>query len=79
MDHFHDHPDYIAGIVERINGILSTLDHPDNVHLVFSAHGLPMALVKRATLIPKQIEETVQLVRELAPGKIPTCSATKAK
>jgi protoporphyrin/coproporphyrin ferrochelatase len=71
IDHFHDHPDYIAGIVERINEVLSTLDRPDEVHLVFSAHGLPMALVEKGDPYPKQIEETVQLVRELGSWENP--------
>ncbi len=71
IDHFHDHPDYIAGIVERINEVLSTLDRPDDVHLVFSAHGLPLALVEKGDPYPKQIEETVQLVRELGSWENP--------
>jgi protoporphyrin/coproporphyrin ferrochelatase len=71
IDHFHDHPDYIGGIVERINGVLSTLDRPDEVHLVFSAHGLPMTLVEKGDPYPKQIEETVQLVRELGSWENP--------
>ena len=65
IDHFYDHPDYIAAIVERINSVLAEIKHPDDIHLVFSAHGLPLALVEKGDPYPKQIEETVQLVREL--------------
>lgn len=65
IDHFYDHPDYIAAIVERINSVLADLKQPDDIHLVFSAHGLPLALVEKGDPYPKQIEETVQLVREL--------------
>ena len=65
VDHFFDHPDYIAGVVERINGILQQLPYPEEVPLVFSAHGLPMALVDKGDPYPRQIEATVQLVREL--------------
>ncbi len=65
IDHFFDHPDYIAGIVERINSVLQQLPRPDEVHLVFSAHGLPMALVEKGDPYPQHIEATVQLVREL--------------
>jgi ferrochelatase len=64
IDHFFDHPDYIAAIVERINNVLDQLLHPEEVHLVFSAHGLPMALVERGDPYPKQMEATVHLVRE---------------
>lgn len=65
IDHFYDHPDYIAGIVERINGVLRKLRRPDEVHLVFSAHGLPMSLVEKGDPYPRHIEQTVQLVRQL--------------
>jgi len=65
IDHFYDHPDYIAAIVERINSVLAEIKRPDEIHLVFSAHGLPLALVGKGDPYPKQIEETVQMVREL--------------
>ena len=65
VDHFYDHPDYVAGIVERVNEVLQTLPRPDEVQLVFSAHGLPVSLVDKGDPYPKHIQETVQLVREL--------------
>jgi ferrochelatase len=65
IDHFFDHPDYIAAIVERINGVLSSLQDRDDVCLVFSAHGLPMSLVEKGDPYPKHIAATVELVREL--------------
>jgi protoporphyrin/coproporphyrin ferrochelatase len=65
VDHFFDHPDYIAGIVERTNSVLRQLPRPEDVHLIFSAHGLPMALVEKGDPYPQQIEASVRLVREL--------------
>jgi ferrochelatase len=65
IDHFYDHPDYIAGIVERINSVLQEVPDPENVQLVFSAHGLPMTLVETGDPYPQHIEQTVQLVRQL--------------
>jgi len=65
IDHFYDHPDYIAAIVERVDSVLERIPDPSSVLLVFSAHGLPMALVEKGDPYPKQIEATVQLVREL--------------
>jgi protoporphyrin/coproporphyrin ferrochelatase len=65
IDHFFDHPDYIAGIVERTNSVLRQLPRPDDVHLVFSAHGLPMALVEKGDPYPQHIQATVKLVCEL--------------
>ncbi|MGH9684482.1 MAG: ferrochelatase [Candidatus Acidiferrales bacterium] len=65
IDRFYDHPDYIAAIVERINGVLRELPRREEVQLVFSAHGLPLALVQKGDPYPKHIAETVELVREL--------------
>jgi protoporphyrin/coproporphyrin ferrochelatase len=71
IDHFFDHPDYVAGVVERINSVLQQLPNPEEVHLVFSAHGLPMALVEKGDPYPQQIEATVRLVREMGSWRNP--------
>jgi len=71
IDHFYDHPDYVAGIVERINSVLQEVPDPDNVQLVFSAHGLPTTLVEKGDPYPQQIEQTVQLVRQLGAWRNP--------
>ncbi|MGH9729893.1 MAG: ferrochelatase [Candidatus Acidiferrales bacterium] len=71
VNDFHDHPLYIAAIVERINEALRALSRPDEIHLVFSAHGLPMSLVEKGDPYPKQIETTVRLVRERGAWKNP--------
>src|ERR1700677_3418405 len=79
VDHFYDHPDYIAAIVDRVNGVLQELPNPDEVHLLFSAHGLPMALVEKGDPYPKQIQETVQLVRELGAWPNPHALCFKSR
>jgi protoporphyrin/coproporphyrin ferrochelatase len=71
IDHFFDHPDYVAGIVERINGVLNQLPNPEEVQLVFSAHGLPMVLVEKGDPYPQHIEATVRLIRELGAWENP--------
>ncbi|HEV2298783.1 MAG TPA: ferrochelatase [Candidatus Acidoferrales bacterium] len=64
VNDFHEHPLYITALVERINEALAKLPAPGEVHLVFSAHGLPMSLVEQGDPYPGQIETTVRLVRE---------------
>ncbi|HEV2490966.1 MAG TPA: ferrochelatase [Candidatus Acidoferrales bacterium] len=64
VNDFHEHPLYIAAVAERINEALGKKSAPEEVHLVFSAHGLPMSLVEKGDPYPKQIEATVRLVRE---------------
>ncbi len=64
---FHDHPLYIEALVERINESLRAMEQPEGVHLLFSAHGLPLSLVEKGDPYPGQIEETMKLV--LATGR----------
>jgi ferrochelatase len=65
IEHFFDHPDYVAAVVERVNGVLTQLPNSEKVHLVFSAHGLPLSLVAKGDPYPEQVRATVQLVRQL--------------
>jgi len=65
IDNFHDHPLYIQALVQRIGSVLRQFTDSSRIHLVFSAHGLPMSLVEKGDPYPKQIEETVRLVCEL--------------
>jgi protoporphyrin/coproporphyrin ferrochelatase len=70
---YHAHPVYIEALVERVNEGLeefrktngSALRLPSNVHLLFSAHGVPESVIKAGDPYQAQIEATVGLVREL--------------
>jgi protoporphyrin/coproporphyrin ferrochelatase len=62
INDFHDHPLYIAALVERINESLGAINKPEEVLFIFSAHGLPLSLVEKGDPYPRQIEETVKLV-----------------
>ncbi|MGA8873339.1 MAG: ferrochelatase [Candidatus Acidiferrales bacterium] len=79
IDHFFDHPDYLAGIVERTNSVLCQLPRPEDVHLVFSAHGLPMTLVEKGDPYPQQILDTVKLVCELGAWENPHALCFQSK
>ncbi|HEV2287526.1 MAG TPA: ferrochelatase [Candidatus Acidoferrales bacterium] len=59
---FHAHPLYIAALVEKMNEAFAKASDPSSLHIVFSAHGLPLSLIERGDPYPKQIEETVCLV-----------------
>jgi len=71
IDHFYEHPLYIQALVERIGSVLRQFPDSSRIHLVFSAHGLPMSLVEKGDPYPKQIEETVRLVCELGARRYP--------
>lgn len=61
---FYDHPLYIQALVQRIGSMLRQFADSAKIHLVFSAHGLPMSLVEKGDPYPKQIGATVRLVCE---------------
>ena len=69
IDNFHDHPLYIQALVQRIGSVLRQFPDSSRIHLLFSAHGLPMSLVEKGDPYPKQIEETVRLAVELGAKK----------
>jgi protoporphyrin/coproporphyrin ferrochelatase len=62
VEEFHIHPLYIEALVERIAASLTHFDAPENAHLVFSAHGLPLSLIEHGDPYQRQIEETVRAV-----------------
>jgi ferrochelatase len=60
---FYAHPLYIDALVERISLTLKRFGPAaPAVHLLFSAHNLPLSFVLRGDPYQKQIEETVRLV-----------------
>jgi protoporphyrin/coproporphyrin ferrochelatase len=61
VNNFHDHPLYIQALVQRIGSVLRQFPDSSRIHLVFSAHSLPMSLVKKGDPYPNQIEESVHL------------------
>jgi ferrochelatase len=60
VDHYCDHPRYVAAIVRNISIALRRVRPSDRgrVHLVFSAHGTPMSLVRSGDPYRSHIERT---------------------
>lgn len=71
IEKFYDHPLYIRALVEKAASVLRQFGDSSRVELVFSAHGLPMSLVKKGDPYPKQIEETVRLVCREGAAQVP--------
>ena len=65
INDFHDHSLYIQALVQRIGSVIRQFPDSSRIHLIFSAHGLPMSLVEKGDPYPRQIEETVRLVCDL--------------
>ena len=62
VETFFSHPLYVQSVAEKIALSLTHFDDPDHVHIVFSAHGLPLSLIERGDPYARQVEETVRLV-----------------
>ncbi len=59
---YYDHPKYLEAIQARIEEGLRQFSNPNEVFLLFSAHGTPLDMVKRGDPYSEQIRETVELV-----------------
>jgi ferrochelatase len=64
VESFYNHPSYIQALVQKVGICLRQFPESSRIHLLFSAHGLPMSLVEKGDPYPKQIAETVRLVCE---------------
>lgn len=59
---YHDDPTYIQAVVERIREGLARFPHPERVHLLFSAHGVPVSVIRKGDPYQEQIERTCRLI-----------------
>lgn len=66
VESYHDHLLYIDALVERVVESLEKLpaEQRAKVHLVFSAHGTPLKLVRQGDPYSRQIRRTYELVVE---------------
>jgi ferrochelatase len=69
IEKFFNHPLYIQSVADKIALTLTHFDDPDNAHIVFSAHGLPLSLIERGDPYAKHVAETVRLVMQLGAWK----------
>lgn len=64
IEAFYNHPSYIQAVVQKIGVCLRQFPDSSRIHLLFSAHGIPLSLVEKGDPYSKQITETVRLVNE---------------
>lgn len=57
---WHDEPDYVAAVAERVREALDGAPEDENPHLLFTAHGLPVSFIKRGDPYQAQIQATVR-------------------
>ncbi|HTX19935.1 MAG TPA: ferrochelatase, partial [Bacteroidota bacterium] len=66
VESYFDHPLYIDALVQNIGRAIDRVpaEERSKIHLLFSAHGTPMKLVRDGDPYSHQIQRTVQLVVE---------------
>jgi protoporphyrin/coproporphyrin ferrochelatase len=79
VESFFNHPLYIQSVVEKIALSLTHFDDPDRVHIVFSAHGLPLSLIERGDPYATHVEETKRLVLQQGGWKNPNTLSYQSK
>ena len=68
IDSYHDHPKLIQAFAERVAEGLSRWpeEERDNVHVLFSAHSLPVRIMKMGDPSDSQLHETAELSAQAA-------------
>jgi len=64
VESFYNNPSYIQAVVQKIGVCLRQFPDSSRIHLLFSAHGIPLSLVEKGDPYPKHVAETVRLVNE---------------
>jgi len=77
IEDFYDHPLYIEALVQNIGKCLRQFPDSSRIHLVFSAHGIPLSLVEKGDPYPKHINETFRLVNDLGARRYPNWPRTR--
>jgi ferrochelatase len=62
VEQYCDHPLYVQAIVENIGVALRRVRSREGIHLVFSAHGTPMSLVREGDPYQQQVIRTYESV-----------------
>ncbi|MEE9443270.1 MAG: ferrochelatase [candidate division Zixibacteria bacterium] len=61
IPHWYDHRDFISLLRSRINDGISKMPDKNNIHILFTAHSLPVKLVESGDPYVTQVKETVRL------------------
>ena len=64
VESYYDHPTYVDAFIERINEAFERFpaERRDDVHLLFSAHGTPMKLVREGDPYSGHIKKTIEAI-----------------
>lgn len=68
IDHFHNHPGFVAALARRVESTLAGLpaDRREGAVVIFTAHSIPQPVVDRGDPYPRHVEETAAKVAAAA-------------
>ncbi len=70
VDRYPDDAEYLDALTSTVKNALRRFPDPARVHVLFSAHGIPMSLVRRGDPYEREIHTTVAgVLRRLPPGQ----------
>lgn len=64
IEHFYKNELYLQSLIEKIGAALAEFPDPDGAEIVFSAHSVPLAVIRKGDPYQQHIEETVARVME---------------
>jgi len=65
IDHYHDYTPYIDSVVNQIESTLQEhFSDDESPHLLFSAHGVPLKVIRNGDPYQEHVETSVQLVMD---------------
>ena len=79
IPHFFQHPLYLDALAENINQSLTRFPVGAEVHLLFSAHGVPESVIQEGDPYQEQTEATVRLVMECGGWSNPSSLCYQSK
>jgi ferrochelatase len=70
VDRYPQEPLYLDALTETVMAGLQRFAQPDKVHVLFSAHGVPVSIIKKGDPYEREIHQTVQgVVQRLPQGQ----------
>jgi ferrochelatase len=79
VDRYPEDPDYLDALAQTVKEGLRRFDDPSKVHVLFSAHGVPVSIIKKGDPYEREIKATVAGVRKRLPEGQPWSLSYQSK
>jgi len=79
VDRYPEDPQYLDSLTSTVREALRRFEKPEQVHVLFSAHGVPQSLIRRGDPYQSEINKTVQGVLQRLPKDQPWSLSYQSK